>query len=81
MGQLDGNVDEARGTTRTARVRLEVDRTRCAGHGVCMIHAPALFDLDDDGLAFLLAEATDDVTAARAAEGNCPERAITVEEA
>ncbi len=62
------------------RVLVTVDRARCAGHGVCLIHAPAIFDLDDDGFSVVLDPIPRDVTAARRAEENCPEQAIHLEE-
>jgi ferredoxin len=30
-------------------MRVEVDRARCEGHGLCEARAPAVFRLDDDG--------------------------------
>lgn len=66
--------------TDVRMVRVSVDRTRCAGHGVCLIHAPAIFDMDDDGLSVVLDPRPSDVTSARRAEENCPERAIHLEE-
>lgn len=60
-------------------VRVRVDRERCAGHGVCLIHAPAIFDLDEDGLSIVVSDTTSDTESARRAEANCPERAITTE--
>ena len=62
------------------RVRVSVDRSRCAGHAVCLIHAPALFDVDDEGYSVVLDETPADIASAHRAEINCPERAIHVEE-
>jgi ferredoxin len=31
----------------TGRMRIEVDRDRCAGHGQCLLAAPTVFDLDE----------------------------------
>ncbi|MCV6983842.1 ferredoxin [Mycolicibacterium pulveris] len=61
-------------------MRVSVDRTRCAGHAVCLIHAPAIFDIDDDGYSVVLDPTPSDIAAARRAEENCPERAINLEE-
>lgn len=33
--------------------RLEIDRTRCAGHGLCAALAPDLIDLDEWGFPML----------------------------
>jgi ferredoxin len=59
-------------------VRIEIDREKCMGSGNCGFWAPGVFDLDDEGIAYVV-----DVTAAPedkillAAEG-CPTQAITV---
>ena len=67
-----------------ATMKVLVDRTRCTGHGLCLRHAPEIFDHDDHGLAVVLQESLADAgtasLAAREAERNCPERAITLEE-
>ncbi len=59
-------------------MRLEVDRTRCEGHGLCAGAAPALLELDDDGeLTFVRDEAPDsDAEQARAAARVCPVAAL-----
>ncbi len=36
--------------------RLEIDRDRCEGHGLCAQSAPAWLDLDDDGEPVVLHE-------------------------
>jgi ferredoxin len=59
-------------------MRFAVDPAKCQGHARCNLVAPDLFDLDDDGKAFLL---VDDVPADQAdlalrAVANCPEQAI-----
>ena len=60
--------------------RVEVDRDRCVGSGTCEALAPAVFEVDDEGvLAVLrpepgadeLADVGDAVTA-------CPTRALTL---
>ncbi|MBY8861907.1 ferredoxin [Nocardia sp. CA2R105] len=59
-------------------MRLEVDRSRCEGHGLCAGAAPSLLDLDDDGEpAFLRDEGADsDAEQARAAVRVCPVAAL-----
>lgn len=39
---------------RERLVRITVDRDRCVGSAYCQRIAPATFDLDDDGIAFVL---------------------------
>ena len=64
------------------KVRIEDDR--CHGHQMCAIAAPEVFGSDDYGNAILLIDG-ENVPAelqakTRRAEGNCPERAILIEE-
>jgi ferredoxin len=64
-------------------MRVTVDDERCHGHQMCAIAAPAVFGSDDYGNAVVLIPGelpTELEAAARRAEGNCPERAITIEE-
>ena len=65
-------------------MKVRIDNDRCHGHQMCAIAAPEVFGSDDYGNAVLLIDG-DDVPAAlhdrtRRAEGNCPERAITIED-
>jgi ferredoxin len=62
-------------------MRVTVDRAKCQGHGVCVMKSPHLFDLGvADGLSYPLVETVSGEleTAARVAEVNCPERAISL---
>ncbi|MFI9629384.1 ferredoxin [Streptomyces sp. NPDC052042] len=57
---------------------VSVDSTRCQGHARCFAFAPDIFDIDDEGYAFVpeenrIVEVTEDL---RHAVVNCPERAI-----
>ncbi|GAB2811116.1 ferredoxin [Streptomyces daliensis] len=67
----------------TPRLRVDVDRERCIGSGMCALTAPEVFDQDlDDGLVLLL-DAEPPAprrTAARTAAGACPAGAITLRE-
>lgn len=61
-------------------MKATVDGDLCQGHARCWEICPEVFDLDDEGHAVVL---TPDVpaeheAAARSAEANCPERAITL---
>ena len=63
-------------------MNVRIDTERCTGHGRCYSLAPDLFEADDEGHSTVIAN---DVppgheVAARQAAGNCPERAIFVEE-
>lgn len=63
-------------------VRIEIARERCTGHGRCYALAPELFDADDDGYGTVVEPVVGDSRSedALAAEGTCPEQAITVAE-
>ena len=63
------------------RVRVRPDQ--CAGHTLCNLAAPKIFDLDDNGNVLLLVDGeipADQEAAARAAVATCPERALAIEE-
>lgn len=60
-------------------MRIEIDRSRCRGAGQCTLHAPELFDQDeDDGLVVVLDDRPPPRLrpAARLAESLCPNRVI-----
>lgn len=59
--------------------RIRIDRERCQGSGVCAYHAPATFDVGDDGVATLLGGA-DSPEAIRAAVSACPAHALSFSE-
>lgn len=67
-----------------AQLRVWVDPERCQGHARCYAVAPELFDLDDLGNAH---EAGDGLVPpsleakARLAVANCPEEAVSIEQA
>jgi ferredoxin len=62
-------------------IRVNIDLSRCEGHGRCMVLAPQIFGYDDvTSQSSVLVEAALDSSRAvilRAVE-DCPERAITV---
>ena len=62
-------------------MRVTVDQSRCQGHALCAMHAPDLFDLDDEGHSFVIADPVPGGLdeAAYTAEAGCPEEAIAVE--
>ncbi|MFI6375040.1 ferredoxin [Streptomyces sp. NPDC050546] len=62
-------------------LRIEVDRDRCAGAGMCALTAPEVFDQDEEeGLVVLLHPdpAPEHRATARMAAGLCPAGAITL---
>lgn len=69
-----------RGTLPAMKIRIDTDL--CTGHGRCYSLAPALFDTDEEGFGKVISE---DVPAdregdARRAVGNCPERAVIIDD-
>ena len=60
--------------------RIDVDRDRCVGSGMCEALAPTVFEVDDGGfLALLRPEpAEDDVPDVRNAVLACPTRALAL---
>jgi ferredoxin len=56
-----------------------VDREACMGSGNCVYWAPAVFDLDDDGVAIVRGDATGHEDEVRQAVQNCPTKAIQFE--
>jgi ferredoxin len=64
-------------------MRVRVDEDACHGHQSCAIAAPEVFGADDYGNAVVLIDGPVPVeleAKVRRAEGNCPERAIILEE-
>ncbi|WP_206055193.1 ferredoxin [Nocardia sp. CS682] len=43
-------------------MRVDADRTRCEGHGMCEALAPNLFRVGDDGIVTPLADTIDETT-------------------
>ena len=60
-------------------VRVQVDLSRCQGHGKCMISCPEVFDEDEQGYPVVAVEEvpTELVAAVNACIDDCPERAIS----
>ena len=59
-------------------VKVEVDRDVCMGSGNCIVEAPGAFDLDDDGISFVVdPDAVSEDTVVTTAR-KCPSQAISV---
>jgi ferredoxin len=61
-------------------MKATVDPDKCCGYGDCVLTAPRLFDLGDDGVAIVLIEDVPEDQRAEldAAAASCPVEAITV---
>jgi len=62
-------------------MKVRVDPTKCQGHARCHRIYPEVFHLDEQGLSFVEDKPVPADLEERVwmAEGNCPERAISVE--
>lgn len=62
------------------QVRIEVDRTKCTGMGLCEASAPTLFEVGDDGQTHVLVDrlSESDVMLAEEAVANCPAMALSL---
>jgi len=63
---------------RSMDLEVEIDRDVCMGSGNCIYEAPGVFDLDEDGVAFVVDPASSPEDKVIAAERKCPTHAITV---
>lgn len=63
-------------------VKVVVDRTRCAGLGLCEAVAPDIFEVDDAGDLVLRADAVSDTRRGdlEDAVSGCPTQALAIEE-
>lgn len=63
-------------------MRVQVDPTKCEGHGICHDKCPSAFAIDEWGYAYTFTPdgtvAPGDEQAAADAAGSCPEGAIAV---
>ncbi len=60
--------------------RVTVDEARCEGHGLCQDSAPAVFELNDEGIAVVLVDPVPDALTRQAEAGVrvCPVAALTI---
>jgi ferredoxin len=58
--------------------KIVVEREACMGSGNCVYWAPAVFDLDDDGIAVVLGDLAGNEELVRVAMENCPTSAISI---
>lgn len=70
-------------TNGEAAVRVEVDRSTCEGHALCLVYAPEVFDMDDEERAVVMRDPVPEELRAGVedAAGQCPVQAIRVLEA
>jgi ferredoxin len=59
-------------------VDVEVDRDVCIGSGHCIIDAPGAFELDEDGISFVVDATAVSEDTILATARKCPSQAISV---
>ena len=64
----------------TCKMKVMIDGELCIGGGNCVAIAPAVFKLDDENKAVVLAPGSVDEETLMAAAESCPENAIIVED-
>jgi ferredoxin len=64
----------------TGRVRIVFNRSTCAGIGLCEMHSPDVFKIDDDGLMTPQVEVVDASRRAEMEEAamSCPTQSIRI---
>ena len=74
--------DYAKEADTLPAMKIRIDSELCTGHGRCYTLAPALFETDDEGFGQVIrAEVPPELEAdARRAVGNCPERAVLLDD-
>lgn len=63
-------------------MKIEIDFDLCQGHGQCVESAPDVFEVRDDGFAYVISEVDSADKAARTREAatRCPADAIRIQE-
>lgn len=62
------------------QLEIKIIRDECIGDGACCDDAPNTFMLDDDGIAKVKSDSTDDRETILTAARNCPTDAIVVKD-
>lgn len=72
--------DVAAGFGQNDRVRILVDRLKCESNGLCVGHAPGIFEIDDNDELVVLNEQPppDRRTAVEVAVRMCPKQALSL---
>jgi ferredoxin len=75
-----GQVDTSRGGSGVIEIHADLDK--CEGYANCIVAAPDVYDIDDDGKVFLLRTSVQDSERARVSESvrSCPASALSLAE-
>lgn len=62
-------------------MKVEIDRSKCSGMGLCEVTAPAVFEVGEDGQTHLLVDEIggDDLALVEEAVSNCPAMALSLQ--
>lgn len=63
------------------KISVSVDQGKCVGTTICVLTVPKVFSLDAKGQAIVIDPDGDTLDRLRYAEEQCPQSAITVEDA
>lgn len=58
--------------------RIEIDRSKCMGSGVCTVYAPETFEIDDETKSTVVDPAGNPLEQIEAAAAGCPTGSISV---
>ena len=59
-------------------LEIRIDRETCMGSGNCSFWAPGVFDLDDDGIAYVVDQSAAPEDKIILAGQGCPTRSISI---
>ena len=62
------------------QLKITINADECIGDSVCTDEAPNTFEVNDDGIAVVLENSTDDRDTILNAANNCPTEAILVKD-
>ena len=62
------------------KLKITIIADECIGDSACQDDAPATFKLNDDGIAEVMEDSTDDRDTILNAANNCPTEAIIIED-
>ena len=67
-------------TNPDSQVKIKIVNDLCISAATCVIRAPETFDLDEDGIAYIMESTWDDAVSIIEAAKSCPTSAVIVED-
>ena len=65
---------------KDSKVRIKVIKSKCISAATCVVRSPHTFDLDEEGIAYVLEGEWDDLQTVIDGAMSCPTLAIIVED-